>query len=200
MHLLDESKAHEVYGVIAHEICHFVMFKVYKNQAKPYHKKDLISARSFQRILEFCEMLKDHDEIVKLVFDGYGEDQQQAELIVRIPHMLGTLRDVEKVKENFADLYRFYTLKCLPDLERKLQQIENPKIIQKHTNCCCVVVGLLVVTCFIICVCVIFFVFYLLAIGIVSPVCEKERPLEACEAKKGECYEKIKEDCSKKIK
>jgi hypothetical protein len=78
--------------------------------------------------LESCKEVKDREDIVKLVFD-YDEEQQVAELIVRVPHALAHYIDqpegFEKFEENFQDLTTFYTEKCLPILREKLPQIEQ---------------------------------------------------------------------------
>jgi hypothetical protein len=122
-----------VYGVIAHEICHFVMFKIFKNMAKPYKNADSVIQEKFQRISNNCQFLKDADRIVSLVFDCYDEDQHHAELIVRIPHMLGHYcNDPEKtqeVKQMFSELYRFYVNECVPKMEQELKKIADKEMI-----------------------------------------------------------------------
>jgi predicted SprT family Zn-dependent metalloprotease len=127
-HLLSPNRAHEVLGVIAHEFCHFAMFKVFQNMAKPFQSTDQERKEEFERILESCKEVKDRENIVKLVFD-YDEEQQAAELIVRVPHALAHYIDqpegFEKFEENFQDLTTFYTEKCLPILREKLPQIEQ---------------------------------------------------------------------------
>jgi hypothetical protein len=100
--------------------------------AKPYSEADSIRERSFERISEFCELLHNVEKIIDLVYECYDEEQQHAELIVRIPHMLGYYyNNPEKsaeIKINFSELYRFYTIKCMPEMQQRLQRTENSNI------------------------------------------------------------------------
>lgn len=128
MHLLDPSRAHEVLGVIAHEFCHFVMFTVFGNMAKPYRVDDLKSQEEFDKILAYCESKPDLEMIIDLVFKDYQKEQQAAELIVRIPQALAHYIDdperLEEFNEKFKDLKNFYD-KCVPIMEEKLPEIER---------------------------------------------------------------------------
>lgn len=96
-HLLDKSRMNEILGVIAHEFCHFVMFKIFNNMAKPYKEGD---DEEFSSVLEASKGSKDFEVIVKNAFDNYNVHLQSTELIVRIAHIRGHYIDEpERVKE-----------------------------------------------------------------------------------------------------
>jgi hypothetical protein len=105
--------------------------------AKPYSASDSVRERSFERISEFCKVLQSVEEIVDLVYECYDEEQQHAELIVRIPHLLGYYyNNSEKsaeIKINFSELYRFYKIKCMPEMYQKLKKIEKIPIAKQET-------------------------------------------------------------------
>lgn len=130
--LLMDLTAHEVYGVIAHEICHFVMFHVYQNEAKPYKKRDLKHMRKFQDVLEKCKIYQDEEEIVDLVYECYLESQQHAELIVRVPHMIAHYHKnrtkLDENREKFPEAFDYYDEICMSDMEEKLRKIEGSRI------------------------------------------------------------------------
>lgn len=129
--MTDPNKRYRVYGVIAHELCHFAMFLVYKNQAKPYHKKNINDEREFDQILNECIHEKDCDEIIQLVFDCYPDSMQHAELIVRVPHMLATYHAnpeiLQEKKELVSKLFNFFDQKNVPDMKKAL-----PHILKKY--------------------------------------------------------------------
>lgn len=126
--LLNPSKAHEVLGVIAHELCHYVMWIVYKNTAKPYQAGDETKTTRFNQILEFCKENSHLEEIVGLVFSQYEDDMHVAELIVRVPHALGHYIDdpqkFEEFNENFKDLNVYYE-EVVGEIQEKLPKIEK---------------------------------------------------------------------------
>jgi hypothetical protein len=107
--------------------------------AKPYNKKDKVMQDKFQRISNYCALLKDADTIVSLVFDAYDEEQQHAELIVRIPHMLGHYcndpKKSKEISETYSDLRRFYTNECIPIIEhtkKEMEQKQMLKVVKKY--------------------------------------------------------------------
>jgi hypothetical protein len=101
--------------------------------AKPYNVEDLNKQEKFQRISDNCQFLKDADRIVSLVYDCYDEDQHYAELIVRIPHMLGHYCNdsdkAQEIKKMFSELYRFYMNECVPKMDQELKKITDKEIM-----------------------------------------------------------------------
>lgn len=126
LYLLDVKRFNEVLGVIAHEICHFVMLHIYENQGRPYTKDSESDKSDFQMILTICFALKSSEPIIDCV-ERYEEQQWHAELIVRGPHIIAHYCDdperLQELHEIFPELMRYYFDKCLPKIEEKLPEV-----------------------------------------------------------------------------
>jgi len=61
--LSDKKREQQIKGVLAHELCHYVMRLVYENQENPYYK----------HMIKFAEMF---DEIVKTI-DKWSTNQSE---------------------------------------------------------------------------------------------------------------------------
>jgi hypothetical protein len=48
--LLNPEKIHEIYGVIAHELCHYAMFLTFENRAIPYYEEDENAVTAFNEV------------------------------------------------------------------------------------------------------------------------------------------------------
>lgn len=105
---------------------------MFANLARPYQSNEIINQRRSKELLSQYKNVH-AEEIVKLVYENYEKHQQEAELIVRVPHLLVHYnRDGEKlgkVLEIFKDLKEFYKDVVLPEVARKLPVIkqENEK-------------------------------------------------------------------------
>jgi hypothetical protein len=116
-----------MYGTFSHESCHQVMFAIYNNGCLPYCKGDVERETEWKSIVEkykiiFYEDSKLHDNIVNWVFQNYFSGyHQEAELIVRVPHMLAYYRDnhikFNELEAKYGDLFKYYREKIVPDLE-----------------------------------------------------------------------------------
>lgn len=127
--LLDPEREQEVYGVLAHELCHFAMCLVYDNDGKPYFKKDAAAALEFRSIVEECKVNKDYEPIVGSVFDDYPEEAFHPELIVRPVQLLatydGNVERMQECYENYTSLCDFYENNTISDIENAIPDIEN---------------------------------------------------------------------------
>lgn len=130
--LLDPLRCYEVHGMIAHELCHLAMFLVFRNAARPYRK--LFSGisheeKKFEEISRHCDEFSESEELVDLVFMNYDEDQQHAELIVRIAQLHAiynqNLDKLTKLKQNFIQLFDYYDNYCMPQMHRALPEIKK---------------------------------------------------------------------------
>ncbi|KAG5672151.1 hypothetical protein PVAND_002304 [Polypedilum vanderplanki] len=121
---LDPKTEHQTFATIAHELCHFVIYNVFNNIAKPYRKDDKETENEFEQISSECKSKKDIENIISLVYDCYTEDIIHAELIVRVPHILAHYFDkphmVEKLRNDYQPLFDFYDSKIMPQLETAL--------------------------------------------------------------------------------
>ena len=80
----------ELLGVLAHELTHYAMYVVYKNDCNPYCIDDE-NEEKFKIIVNKLSKVfvkNNCDPIIASVFVDYKENLWPGELIVRVPHML----------------------------------------------------------------------------------------------------------------
>jgi hypothetical protein len=129
--MLDPEKFLEVYSVMAHELCHFAMFLVYENDAKPYREREKLIEAEYKRITEECKELSQCQEIVRNVFfENYPEEMFHAELIVRVPQMIVAFSNDQVftlllMRRKFQRLFNFYESSVVPEMERELPKLEK---------------------------------------------------------------------------
>ena len=121
---IDENDTNKLLGTIAHELCHLAMQMLFNNQAKPYDKNDNESMEKFKILnKKFLEQIKqgiiiDEDGIIKSVYDNYKQDKWDAELIVRVPHILAHYEENgdRVLNDNAQDLLNYYKEAIIPKL------------------------------------------------------------------------------------
>jgi hypothetical protein len=133
---IDENK---LLGIMAHEFCHVAVIMLFNNEAKPYEKSDNESAEKFKILHKKFQdqinqaIIVDEDGIIKLVYDNYKQEKWDAELIVRVPHILAHYEENgEKIlNDNAGGLLIFYNELIIPKLN---YFIENSYLIRpkKH--------------------------------------------------------------------
>ena len=119
------DRSNEVMGTLAHEISHLALERLYENDCKPYNQNDQLNEMNFHEVVLASEENQDEEKIIKLVFSCYTADYYHAELIVRVPHILGsnfenpvgTIRDLER---NFPALLDYFKKVVCTDLMIKL--------------------------------------------------------------------------------
>lgn len=127
--LLFATHKFRVLGIIAHEMCHFAMFSIFRNNGKPYTKHDdSVNEKIFDKIvvkykqnvdewqnhlrdcdkgikeiekhIKACKEFRNYEDIIFRVYNCYDAEFWPAELIVRVPHMtLFYHNDQDKLKE-----------------------------------------------------------------------------------------------------
>ncbi|KAG5684041.1 hypothetical protein PVAND_013294 [Polypedilum vanderplanki] len=126
--LLQASTRLRVIAVLAHELCHYAMYLVYGNDAKPYAIDDDTMAKRFQTILETCEGKQTEEEIINLLF-CYSKSDQHAELIVRVPHMLTYYHENQneliKLRDTFNSLFGYFDNTVMQDMEESLPVLKK---------------------------------------------------------------------------
>ncbi|XP_064464612.1 uncharacterized protein LOC135375906 isoform X2 [Ornithodoros turicata] len=131
-----ERRTNEVAGTLVHELCHVALFLVYGNDGKPYHSTDELTRDHYAGILEDVRYRKDElDEILKLAFQGKDE----AELIVRIPHILALYPAEGKtiLQQQVPGLYQFFKEKVVQDMKQCIQNgcpIKDIEIIKEENG------------------------------------------------------------------
>lgn len=138
--MLVPEKANEIISVMAHELCHYAMYLVFSNEAKPYRESDKRGEEIFTGISEMCERQKDEEKIVGLVYKCYTEDMHHAELAVRAPQMIAFYDgkpELDTRRTIFPNLFTDYEHRIIPEMERELPRIRHkfrPKQAKKIKN------------------------------------------------------------------
>ncbi|KAG5670187.1 hypothetical protein PVAND_000467 [Polypedilum vanderplanki] len=125
--LLDNVEKFKAYGTIVHELCHFAMDLVYDNNCSPYESFDLQRKFQFFFIACDCHNLPKIEPIIDSVFSCYSGDQQNAELIVRVPQMVVMYQNdperLQILRAAFHKLFEYYENHVMDDIERKIPNI-----------------------------------------------------------------------------
>lgn len=114
----------EIIGILIHEICHYVNFKVFNNNCKPYHK-DNKNIKEYEEIVNEYKNWTDNHEIVGRVFSDYEETMWHAELIVRVIQMIVTYKvlkpeNLAKFEEKYQKLFLHFNKTILPQIKKYL--------------------------------------------------------------------------------
>ena len=119
-----KSSNKETLGTLIHELTHYAMQIVFKNDGKPFAAADIANREFFNAVVAKCRAMESHNSIVLPVFNSscYDESFQSAELIVRVPEMMAfyhyddesSLKAELKKYEKLAD---FYTNQVLGKIE-----------------------------------------------------------------------------------
>ena len=138
----NNNREHQIKGVLAHELCHYVMKIIYENNEEPYMPcmNDRGKKLRFNEIVEgFGEWFNAEDKnrddgcegIISSVFRCYNKEDWLAELIVRVPHIYAHFdNDAGKIRE-LEDFYKilfdYYEQFVVPDMI-KFDLIEREKV------------------------------------------------------------------------
>ncbi|XP_064463625.1 uncharacterized protein LOC135374608 isoform X2 [Ornithodoros turicata] len=106
----------EVWGTLIHELSHMALSLVYKNEGKPYNRGDKKKERDYQEILNDVKGRKNNVHfLIQKAFDNNEEE----ELIVRIPHILTECDEGNRILELQAPkLLKFFKDTVMPDMQR----------------------------------------------------------------------------------
>ncbi|KAG5668873.1 hypothetical protein PVAND_016793 [Polypedilum vanderplanki] len=121
--LLNPKDRDVALGILAHELCHYVMFLLYHNDAKPYPRHDLMLRKYFEMVEELYKMDDRHEAqwMVKM-FQKYEPEQHHSGLIARAVDLPILYRNnatgLFRVRRAYRDLFKFYEYKTLPDLRQ----------------------------------------------------------------------------------
>lgn len=126
--LLNDEERFDVLGCLAHELCHFAMLLLYKNDCKPYFASDVEIQSKFDEIVNSCEKNKNVEELIGYAYKS-PEYLRHIELIVRVPQLIAMYKEESEkhfeCSEVFSALYDFYEENTLVDLEREAVLIEE---------------------------------------------------------------------------
>lgn len=137
--LSDEANEQQIKGVLAHELCHYILGLVYENQENPYYKHMIKIVEKFNEIVKVIDKWSQtgntegqDDEcngIISSVFIGYPVQDYHAELIVRVIQILLVFDDdEEKIKylENkYKIIFDFWYENVIPELQNYNLKSQN---------------------------------------------------------------------------
>lgn len=126
--LNDAKKKFVVMGNVIHELCHYAMLLIYKNECNPYQKNDKTTESEFRKIFITCKKALDRTfrntetyETILNIFDRYELAERVSELIVRVPELVAFYanhkKKLKKVQSLYRNLFRFYYDKTFVDLK-----------------------------------------------------------------------------------
>ncbi|XP_064464866.1 uncharacterized protein LOC135376194 isoform X2 [Ornithodoros turicata] len=112
------TEKREVWGTLIHELSHMALSLVYKNEGKPYNPGDKEKERDYQEILNDVKGRKnDVHFLIQKAFDN----NEEGELIVRIPHILtecGCDEGNRILELQAPKLLKFFKDTVMPDMQR----------------------------------------------------------------------------------
>lgn len=134
--LLNSANCYQVYGTLAHELCHFAMDLAYDNKCRPYKESDRKTVGvEFFEVFKSCRILRKNDDVIDAVFN-YSNNMQIQELIVRVPHLTALYANNEarfnELAEIFEPLFDFYNNRVLPDVIQAAETIEAEVCLRRE--------------------------------------------------------------------
>ncbi|XP_070497113.1 uncharacterized protein [Chironomus tepperi] len=143
--LSDKARDQEIKGVLAHELCHYVMRLVYENDENPYYKHMIEVKKLFEAISIKIDQWSADDSvcpddecfgIISTVYQCYSEEEFHLELIVRVVQSYAQFdNDGEKLKhleEKYKELFEFFRIHVLPDL--RVFNLKNREDVRKSNR------------------------------------------------------------------
>jgi len=143
------NQEQKIKGAIAHELCHYILRLIYENQEKPFRICDTVNLNIFEEIVltykrllfnDIQDKVDDEcDGIITAVYKRYKNEDQVAELIVRVPQILAQFaHDIEKctsIEIKFNLLFDFYEKFVVPELKKfNLRKLEDIKKLNKNVG------------------------------------------------------------------
>lgn len=139
-----------VLGTLVHEMTHFAMQLLYKNDCRPYASSDDQKKEKFEEIIsQFSNDTREiivrrvyvSHQLLKRCADGQQKpimDKRPAELIVRVTQLLAHYSKEEtelaERKEWFKTLFDYYEKNILNDLKSNFPMLKDLQIIEDANN------------------------------------------------------------------
>ncbi|XP_064463165.1 uncharacterized protein LOC135374097 isoform X2 [Ornithodoros turicata] len=132
------TEKREVWGTLIHELSHMALSLVYKNEGKPYNRGDKEKEHHYQEILNDVKGRKNNVHfLIQKAFDNNEEE----ELIVRIPHILtecGCDEGNRILELQAPKLLKFFKDAVMPDMQRYIlngiRSIDSTEIEKENTR------------------------------------------------------------------
>ncbi|KAG5668788.1 hypothetical protein PVAND_016714 [Polypedilum vanderplanki] len=129
----------DVLATLSHKLLHYVLQVIYENESRPYFADDVDRAAEFAEVNAFCKEQIHHEKIIEKVYE-FDPNEQHAELIARVAHVLALYCNNEEKKKNciekFKKLFGFYNSRVLSDLKpQNLIEMKLKNEIYKLNTC-----------------------------------------------------------------
>ncbi|XP_064461494.1 uncharacterized protein LOC135371357 isoform X2 [Ornithodoros turicata] len=116
VYVCGSTEKREVWGTLIHELSHMALTLVYTNEGKPYNRGDEEKERHYQQILNDVKGRKNN---VHFLIQKAFDQNEEEELIVRIPHILTECDEGNRILELQAPkLLQFFKDTVMPDMQR----------------------------------------------------------------------------------
>jgi len=135
------AREQKIKGVLAHELCHYVMDMVYENQHLPYFKGDKRTEGIFKKIVADIDKWsitnnREPDDkcngIISKVYRLYPSKEVVSELIVRVVNILAHFDDdpenSNRLRGIYENLFKFWYNHVVPDLKTYCEK--NQEVIR----------------------------------------------------------------------
>lgn len=138
-YLKDEKKKFDVFGVLAHELCHLaVRITFMNNNFDPFIVGESDEKKRFiEKVMTECKANENFSSVISNVFVCYPPDFQASEIIVTTVQMLMIYQEdplkIEETKTNFKELFEYAEEVVKPEMEKAIPKLkhlfdENKKI------------------------------------------------------------------------
>ncbi|KAG5675197.1 hypothetical protein PVAND_005121 [Polypedilum vanderplanki] len=135
--LLDKQTKNEGSGIISHELLHFSLHLIFRNERLPYAIDDDKNKQIYEKIVADYIKKKGKEKLIDAVYDdklydSKTQNKRSRELIVRVPQLLaiyhGNETKISEKEEEFKELFHYYYTTVRPALE------EGFKVLEKLSN------------------------------------------------------------------
>jgi len=127
----DNERDQRIKGVLAHELCHYVMKLVYENNENPYYKHWVEVINIFEAVVTVIDKWsaaysEDQDDecdgIISSVFTHYDSIDFHPELIVRVMQILTQYDDDDEksthLQEKYKELFNYFRIHVWPEMQK----------------------------------------------------------------------------------
>ncbi|CAG9799944.1 unnamed protein product [Chironomus riparius] len=124
-HVTDNEKKFEVFGALAHELCHLAVLITFMNfNFDPFQTGESDQKRRYiDKVMKECKEQQKFEEIVENVFE-YAVNLQEFEMTVTVPqilmHYYKNEEKIEELKEIFQELFKYCEEVVEPEFEKVL--------------------------------------------------------------------------------
>ena len=121
----------ELLGTVAHELTHQAMQYVFNFDSNPFSNNNAADTLPIKDRLQSCineAKHKSKDDIIKRVFTVYKEKDWNAEIIVRVPHILakyGNSVGMQILEKEVPLLYEFYSEHTISECKAYVENIKQ---------------------------------------------------------------------------